>query len=260
MLVLVCGMRSEARSRRAFINGVLYGSMQDLIHPHRARECKGKLQVVWFQFFALRGVLGFCLVSALLVALASRAAATHASGIAIMGSLSLSAREPGIVRWPERWTSSYTTQTTSFASATTSSTLPIRASFSSSITVVSPRRLYSPRPPPLLPRTHLKGPPSIPVRDLAWGYEEDADGILRLQQPTAKHELNSSRGPGTYSPSSELTLPSAPKYDFGRSTGRYPTSKLTQPDRVPAPDEEASPQAGSDPAAAGDPGDDPARL
>ena len=61
-------------------------------------------------------------------------------------------------------------------------------------------------------------PPSIPVSDQAWGYEENADGFLELQQPPP-FPPNSHCGPGTYSPNS-IDLPSAPAINFAAGPGR----------------------------------------
>lgn len=134
-----------------------------------------------------------------------------------------SVRHNNTPNWPEAHEPLTSVRATiPFESLTTDeTTLPLKPAFSSSTVMVSPRRLYSTRPPPILPRNVPKGPPSIPTPDLAWGYEEDTNGILTLQQPATKHKPNSSRGPGAYSPSCDLILPSAPRFDFGRSTGRY---------------------------------------
>lgn len=93
----------------------------------------------------------------------------------------------------------------------------------STIHAPSTAELLSPRRP--RPRRAIKAklggvvcPPSIPVPDMAWGYEENDSGILTLQQPP-QFPLGSSRGPGAYSPTA-FNLPSAPNYDFSLSRGR----------------------------------------
>ena len=62
-------------------------------------------------------------------------------------------------------------------------------------------------------------PPSIPVPDMAWGYEEDDGGVLTLQQPE-KLPAGSGRGPGAYDPTTAFTLPASPRYGFGSASGR----------------------------------------
>lgn len=88
--------------------------------------------------------------------------------------------------------------------------------------MISPRHLYTARPPRQLSKHihSVRTSPSIPVADLAWGYEENDQGILRLQRPENRPMPWSLRGPGSYTPSTALTLPSAPEVDFGRSSGR----------------------------------------
>ena len=71
--------------------------------------------------------------------------------------------------------------------------------------------------PPKLPRPDGHPPPSIPVRDQAWGYEE-VNGHLILQKPLPLP--GSTRGPGAYELATDFTLPIGPAYDFGQSTGR----------------------------------------
>ena len=82
--------------------------------------------------------------------------------------------------------------------------------------------------PPKLPRPHGHPPPSIPVRDQAWGYEE-VNGHLILQKPLPLP--GSTRGPGAYELATDFTLPIGPAYDFGQSTGREykdPSSPASQ--------------------------------
>ena len=84
------------------------------------------------------------------------------------------------------------------------------------LTLLTGERM-TPRAPKQLPR--LQGapvPPSIPSVDQAWGYAENDDGILELQKPEMPLALPDS---GSYSPTT-FTLPTAPNYGFGLSSGR----------------------------------------
>jgi hypothetical protein len=67
------------------------------------------------------------------------------------------------------------------------------------------------------PRPADRAPPSIPVADQAWGYEEGEDGTLVLQQPTPPR--GSPCGPGAYSPT-PFPLPAV--RDFGHYRPRPP--------------------------------------
>jgi hypothetical protein len=60
-------------------------------------------------------------------------------------------------------------------------------------------------------------PPSIPMPDQAWGYEEEADGSLVLQQPDP---TPFAPGPGSYDPSLDSIKPTAASIDFGAGSGR----------------------------------------
>ncbi|KAL3918605.1 MAG: hypothetical protein SGPRY_005950, partial [Prymnesium sp.] len=60
-------------------------------------------------------------------------------------------------------------------------------------------------------------PPSIPVPDMAWGYEVSPDGSLSLKAPSAP---SSSPGPGSYDPMLHFTQRSTPATNFKATTGR----------------------------------------
>eukprot|EP00966_Prymnesium_polylepis_P151231 3494375-Prymnesium_polylepis.1 len=60
-------------------------------------------------------------------------------------------------------------------------------------------------------------PPSIPVSDQAWGYEEGDDGSLTLQQPAP---MLFAPGPGSYEPLPEFVKRSPVSVNFGAGTGR----------------------------------------
>ena len=77
-----------------------------------------------------------------------------------------------------------------------------------------------------------------PVPDMAWGYEENQDGVLVLQVPQ-RHPPGSTCGPGSYSPT-DCFMPHSPRYDFGRSLGREPPERHTDWTDVEEDDSSAS--------------------
>ena len=89
-----------------------------------------------------------------------------------------------------------------------------------SVVLISPLCL-TPRPPPLIPRQHYVNPPSVPVPDMAWGYEE-VDGVLTLQQPPKLP--GSACGPGAYSPT-DVHLRKPRCADFTLGSGRDPPTR-----------------------------------
>ena len=83
------------------------------------------------------------------------------------------------------------------------------------------------RPPKVCRPDRNPIPPAIPVADMAWGYDEDDTGALKLQKRAPP--LKEPRGPGSYEVS-DVTLPSVPHVDFSKGSGRR---EYLIPDQLP---------------------------
>lgn len=74
-----------------------------------------------------------------------------------------------------------------------------------------------PKKPPRSARLHTPIP-AIPSVDLAWGYDIYEDGQLEFMKPPKTP--GDPRGPGSYSPTTAMTMRRGPSVDFSRVSGR----------------------------------------